>query len=236
MRPQPRKQRPAGGGPIVGRTTGTTRPASPNAIAPPLQHADAVPDSVSATHTGVRAASRLPQCQSGVAGCETRGVDYSDDQGAQIRAAVAELDADVRETDGTCAGGTALPLTPNSQGYTVAEFAHDIAPLLPLALPEFRKHGLMKACAHCGNQFGSGSFVLRHRRGQHGAVEAHILIICDSCAEDPAELSPNDWPHVRIGCGLLLQESEWAQFTRVLRRHVITTSARELTLNTTETP
>ena len=67
-------------------------------------------------------------------------------------------------------------------------------------------------------------------------AEAHVLTICNACASSPAELSPNDWPHARDNSGLLLQECEWAQFTRVLRRHVMTMRHGGFILATTDTP
>jgi len=152
---------------------------------------------------------------------------------------MADMDAEIQRSDRRCAGGSVLPHTPNSQGYTVAQFAQDIKPLLPLALPEFRRCGLMKGCANCGKTLDGVTFVLRNRKLEHGIAEAHLLAICNTCATSPADLSPNDWPHARVNGGLLLQEYEWEQFTRVLRRHVMTRlhdGFGGVILTTTDTP
>lgn len=143
----------------------------------------------------------------------------------QIRAAMADMDAEIQRSD----RGMGPP------SYNVAQFAQEISPLLPLALPEFRRCGLMKACAHCGNPLDGVTFVLRNGKTPSGNTLAHLLALCDACARRPADLSPHDWPHARVG-GLLLQQCEWAQFTRVLRRHVMTLSRAGVILRATDTP
>jgi hypothetical protein len=163
-----------------------------------------------------------PQAADRATGGETRANDNTDNNAAQIRAAVADMEANDRRADRMCAAGSAMPATPSPQGYTAAQFAQDIAPLLLTALPEFRRHGLMKTCAHCGKTLDGVTFVLRTPDVQHGNPVAHILSICNACATRPADLSPSDWPHARDDSGLLLQQCEWAQFTRFLRRHAMT--------------
>jgi hypothetical protein len=84
-------------------------------------------------------------------------------------------------------GAVEVTRTSNRKGYTAAQFAEDIGPLLPFALPEFRRLGLMKTCAHCGKTLDGVTFVLRSRTVQHGVTEAQVLTICNACAT-PAPL------------------------------------------------
>lgn len=129
--------------------------------------------------------------------------------------------------------------TPNPQGCTVIKFAQDIIPVLPVALPQLRKLGLMTTCAHCGKPHDGATFIVRCRTVPGEFTEVHILALCNTCAINPDDLPKNDWAHVCESSGLFPLEHEWATLIRALYCYAIMTLREAhggLILTTTDTP
>jgi hypothetical protein len=103
-----------------------------------------------------------------------------------------------------------------TSSYTAEQFAADVIAILPLALPELQKLGVMKICACCGKPFNDGTLVVRGGRDQSQSIEVSILALCKADRDTLTKISPNHWAHVSEASGLFPTEREWAPLIQAL--------------------
>ncbi|WP_321934417.1 hypothetical protein [Paraburkholderia sp. J8-2] len=105
----------------------------------------------------------------------------------------------------------------NPSNYTAEKFAEDVAAVLPVALPQYQKHGQMISCARCGIGHRGGSFSI-HARGEPDMItDVDIVSVCDVCSMDPALPPLDQWKHVCATSGMFVAEKNWATFATALR-------------------
>jgi hypothetical protein len=96
----------------------------------------------------------------------------------------------------------------NPKVYSAEQYASDMAVLVPRAISDLHKCGLLITCGHCGSPH-DGTSVAFHACTEHGTITAvEIIAVCDTCTSYPL-LPPEEWTHVNEASGLFYEIEHW---------------------------
>jgi hypothetical protein len=105
---------------------------------------------------------------------------------------------------------------PNPEGYTGELFIADVIDVLPGAMYDLHRCGILTICGHCGEPQAGGVVMINTLAEHEKIIAVEIIAVCRTCLNTPL-LPMADWQHIGDDSRLFFEEPDWSEAVQRLR-------------------